>query len=220
MAQCKHPNVVKMTESFETEDEVYIATSFQKGGDLIQHINTHWDGQSLTEDAVKSLSFGIAKGLHYLHSHNIVHRDIKPENIVLSEDTKDSPTPQIVDFGFARKMEKGGSCKGALGTLPYVAPEVLSRRPYDFSCDVWSFGVMVFGLLSGDHPFLKSANVNFDDMRKIFSEREANFDSAMWNKVTPECRELVEMLLIKDPTERPNIEAVLMHPWFTDLIVQ
>ena len=117
-------------------------------------------------------------------------------------------------------MEKGGSCKGALGTLPYVAPEVLSRKPYDFSCDVWSYGVMIYGLLSGDHPFLKHANVSFDDMREIFRTKEANFDQAIWNKVTPECRDLVKQMLLKDPTERPNIEEVLMHSWFTDLIVQ
>ena len=175
MAQCRHPNIVRFTESFETEDEVYIATSFQKGGDLIHHINENWEGESLPEDAVKTLAFGIAKGLHYLHNHNIVHRDIKPENIVLTSNSKTDPTPQIVDFGFARRMEKGGSCKGALGTLPYVAPEVLSRKPYDFSCDVWSFGVMVYGLISGDHPFLKNANVNFDDMRQIFATKDAKF---------------------------------------------
>lgn len=84
MAKCRHPNIVRFVESFETQDEVYIATAFQKGGDLINHINEHWGSQSLPEDAVKDLSFGIAKGLHYLHHNNIVHRDIKPENIVLS----------------------------------------------------------------------------------------------------------------------------------------
>jgi serine/threonine protein kinase len=63
MAPCKHPNIVKFIESFETKDEVYISTQFQKGGDLIRHINTHWGGNNLPEKAVKSLAFGIAKGL-------------------------------------------------------------------------------------------------------------------------------------------------------------
>ena len=84
MAKCRHPNIVRFVESFETKEEVYISTAFQEGGDLINHINEHWNGQNLPEDAVKELSFGIAKGLHYLHNNNIVHRDIKPENIVLS----------------------------------------------------------------------------------------------------------------------------------------
>ena len=86
LAPCKHPNIVKFVESFETQDEVFIATEFQAGGDLIHHINRHWDGQHLPEKAVKPLAKGIALGLRYLHSHNIVHRDIKPENIVLTED--------------------------------------------------------------------------------------------------------------------------------------
>ena len=79
---------------------------------------------------------------------------------------------------------------------------------------------MVYGLISGDHPFLQHANVTFDDMRAIFKTKEAKFNKPIWNKVTPECRELIQLLLLKDPTERPNIEEVLMHPWFTNLIVE
>ena len=84
MASCRHPNIVRFVESFETNEEVYISTAFQAGGDLIHHINRHWNGANLDEASVKWLAFGIAKGLHYLHSHNIVHRDIKPENVVLT----------------------------------------------------------------------------------------------------------------------------------------
>ena len=84
MSKCRHPNIVRLVESFETEENVYISTAFQEGGDLINHINEHWEGKQLAEQDVKDLAFGIAKGLHYLHNNNIVHRDIKPENIVLS----------------------------------------------------------------------------------------------------------------------------------------
>ena len=86
MSLCKHPNVVKFMESFETKDEVYIATELQEGGDLINHVNKHYDGQHLPEENVRSLLYEIAKGLQYLHNHKIIHRDIKPENIVLTED--------------------------------------------------------------------------------------------------------------------------------------
>ena len=114
-------------ESFDTPSEVYIATEFQSGGDLIHYINKHWDGNFLPESAVKPLAVGIAQGLLYLHKNKIVHRDIKPENIVLAEDQKLAPTPQIVDFGFARRLDQEETCSGVVGTIPYIAPEVLTR---------------------------------------------------------------------------------------------
>lgn len=79
---------------------------------------------------------------------------------------------------------------------------------------------MVYGLLSGDHPFLRKANVNFDDMRKIFAQQNANFDQQIWMKVSPECRDLVKSLLIKNPEDRLNMEEVLSHPWFADMTSQ
>ena len=63
----------------------------------------------------------------YLHKNKIVHRDIKPENIVLVEDQKYAPVPQICDFGFARRLDKEATCTGVVGTIPYIAPEVLAR---------------------------------------------------------------------------------------------
>ena len=120
----------------------------------------------MPEKAVKPLVYGIAEGLKYLHKNYIVHRDMKPENIVLSVDRVKDTIPQIVDFGFARKLDKNNpTCQGVVGTIPYVAPEVLLRTPYSFSCDVWSFGILIYGLLSGDHPLLTTCNATFDDMR-------------------------------------------------------
>ena len=84
MAPYNHPNIVKYIESFQNKEETYIISEFQKGGDLKSHVKKHWDGQNLPEEEAKSLSFGIAKGLRYLHQHNIVHRDIKPENIMMT----------------------------------------------------------------------------------------------------------------------------------------
>ena len=165
---------------------------------------------------MKTLAHGIALGLRYLHSHNIVHRDIKPENIVLTEDCIKDSVPQIVDFGFARKLDKKGSCSGVVGTIPYVAPEILKRAPYSYSCDVWSYGCLVYGLLSGDHPLLTTCHASFDDMRKVILKRDVRFDQLVWRKVTPECRDLLRNLLVKEPENRLNIDEVLSHPWFAD----
>ena len=103
-----------------------------------------------------------------------------------------------------------------VGTIPYVAPEVLLRAPYSFSCDVWSFGILIYGLLSGDHPLLTTCHATFDDMRKLILNREVNFDSVVWKKVTPDCIDLLKNMLNKDPMDRLNIDEVISHPWFND----
>ena len=84
--------------------------------------------------------------------------------------------PQIVDFGFARKIEENEACRDVVGTIPYIAPEILRKRAYSYSCDVWSYGCLVYGLLSGDHPLLTACPASFDDMRQILLKRDARFD--------------------------------------------
>ena len=103
-----------------------------------------------------------------------------------------------------------------VGTIPYVAPEILHRAPYGLSCDVWSYGCLVYGLLSGDHPLLETCNATFDDMRKVVIKKEVRFDQSVWKKVTPECTDLLKSLLVKDPEKRIDIYKVVEHAWFSD----
>ena len=167
LISCRHANIIRYVESFETKEEVFIATEYQSGGDLVDHVNKHWNGTYLSEKAVKPLALGIAKGLSYLHKRNIIHRDIKPENVVLTHDRATDTIPQIVDFGFAKKLDQRGVCTGVIGTLPFVAPEVIQRKPYSFSSDVWSYGCLIYGLLTGNHPLLTARITTSDQMRRV-----------------------------------------------------
>ena len=121
--------------------------------------------------------------------------------------------PKIVDFGFACRLDKEEACSGVVGTIPYIAPEVLARQPYTYSCDIWSYGCLVYGMLCGDHPLLSNCKVTFDDMRRSMKETKVRFDQPIWNKVSPECLDFVKKLLLKDPKDRLDIIQVVNHPW-------
>mgnify|MGYP003904710987 CR=1 FL=1 len=90
--------------------------------------------------------------LSYLHSNKIVHRDIKPENLIFLEKGNIVKGLQLVDFGFATELEPGQHLTEKRGTVYYIAPEVLKFN-YDFKCDVWSTGVILYIMLVGKPPF-------------------------------------------------------------------
>jgi serine/threonine protein kinase len=81
-----------------------------------------------------------------------VHRDLKLENIMMSDES-DQAKPKIVDFGLAKIIGPKQTATEPFGTLGYVAPEVLKKNPYSFSCDMWSIGCITYALISGSLPF-------------------------------------------------------------------
>jgi serine/threonine protein kinase len=101
---------------------------------------------------VKELAYQIGLAIKYLHSYGIVHRDLKLENVMMSDNTETS-VPKLVDFGLAKMIGPNELALEPFGTLGYVAPEVLQKKPYSFSCDLWSYGCIIYALLSGSLPF-------------------------------------------------------------------
>lgn len=120
------------------------------GKDLFDYIQKR--NFILTEDRVKQLGIQLINAVRYLHDFGIVHRDLKLENVMMS-DTSNLAKPKIVDFGLAKIIGPNETADEPFGTLGYVAPEVLKKKPYTFSCDVWSIGCILYALLSGSLPF-------------------------------------------------------------------
>lgn len=87
-----------------------------------------------------------------MHSYGVVHRDLKLENIMMSDQT-DNALPKIVDFGLAKMIGPQEKADEPFGTLGYVAPEILLKKPYSFQCDLWSFGCILYALLCSSLPF-------------------------------------------------------------------
>jgi len=147
---CQHMNIVKLLDLFENSDHYYIVLEYMAGKDLFDYIQKR--NFVLNEDRVKQIGIQIIQAVRYLHEFGIVHRDLKLENIMMS-DTSNLAKPKIVDFGLAKIIGPSETADEPFGTLGYVAPEVLKKKPYTFSCDVWSIGCILYALLSGSLPF-------------------------------------------------------------------
>jgi len=127
----------------------------------------------------------------YCHSMGIVHRDLKPENLLLSTDHLKS-TIKIADFGLACFTTPDAPLTLVAGTPGYIAPEVISGKPYDHKCDFWSLGVIMFLLLAGELPF---AHEKQEELFALIRKGRYNFSQESWTHVSSEAKDLVRGLL-------------------------
>ncbi|MCU0482562.1 MAG: serine/threonine-protein kinase, partial [Anaerolineae bacterium] len=149
LRQLDHPNIVQILDTEHIEDEHYLVMELVDGGSLAQKIR---ENTKFSIDEVLRLALELSDALSRAHHLRIIHRDIKPANVLIAKDG----TPRLTDFGVARldneeRMTQSGV---AVGTLDYIAPEGLNGVVDDPRSDIWSFGVMLFELLTGQRPFV------------------------------------------------------------------
>ena len=143
-----HPNIVTIFDAGEEHDLAYIAMEFLKGQDLTKYTKAD---RLLPVDKVLKIVIQAAEALDYAHGENVVHRDIKPANIMYEAD---SESMKLTDFGIARITDSSRTKTGmVLGTPSYMSPEQLAGRKVDGRSDLFSLGVMLFQLLTGQLPF-------------------------------------------------------------------
>ena len=142
-----HPNIVTIYDAGERDGIFYIAMEFIEGTTLHELIAEH---HILPTEDVIQYSRQICKGLDYAHSHGIVHRDVKPANIMITA----NGTVKIMDFGIAKAGGSMTSTGQVLGTPNYMSPEQVKGRPLDGRSDLFSFGVILYEMLTGEKPFV------------------------------------------------------------------
>ena len=136
--------------AFQTKAELFFLMPFLKGGDLRFHLDNHPNG--FNEAIVKFFAAEILLGLEDMHQNHIVYRDLKPDNILLS----DKGHVCLTDFGLSRILkEPAYLTKGCSGSLAYLSPEAVRGKSYGVTCDLFSFGVVLYELLHGDLPWTK-----------------------------------------------------------------
>uniref|UniRef100_A0A672JDG4 IkappaB kinase n=1 Tax=Salarias fasciatus TaxID=181472 RepID=A0A672JDG4_SALFA len=160
MKRLDHVNVVAarevppgMYKVMTTNDMPLLAMEYCQGGDLRKYLNLLENCCGMREGSVLILLRDISSALTYLHYKRIIHRDLKPENIVLQQGEK-RLIHKIIDLGYAKELDQSSLCVSFVGTLQYLAPELIERQKYTVTVDYWSFGTLVFECITGFRPFL------------------------------------------------------------------
>uniref|UniRef100_A0A8C6SI08 non-specific serine/threonine protein kinase n=1 Tax=Neogobius melanostomus TaxID=47308 RepID=A0A8C6SI08_9GOBI len=147
LVEVNHPFIVKLHYAFQTEGKLYLILDFLRGGDLFTRLSKE---VMFTEEDVKFYLAELALALDHLHGLGIIYRDLKPENILLDEEGH----IKLTDFGLSKEsIDHENKAYSFCGTVEYMAPEVVNRRGHTHSADWWSYGVLMFEMLTGTLPF-------------------------------------------------------------------
>ena len=205
--------VLKLLDIIENESYLYIMTELCKGGDLYSYLNQR--SFKIPEAKAAKLIYKLAKSVSFLHTLGIIHRDLKPENILMT-DMSDEADIRISDFCICKRLEPNETTKEIVGTLGYMAPEVLMGKEYNYSADVWAIGVITYLLLTGYLPF-DDEQEDKEVIRKTLFE-SIPFYNDSWKNISSKAKEFVKKILKKDKEERITIEGILSDPWFENYV--
>ena len=197
-----HPNIMTIYDVGEDYDMAYMAIELLKGQDLADYCE---EGKRLPVKRVLSIVSSVAEALEYAHNQGVVHRDIKPDNILLL----DNDDVKVADFGIARVMSASTTETGMiLGTPNYMSPEQVAGEKVDGRSDLFSLGVVMYELLTGEKPFKGDnltnlmyaiANVNYTPLKDVVK------------KIPPCCSEVIDKLLTKSTRRRPKSAAKVVE---------
>ncbi|XP_054475086.1 LOW QUALITY PROTEIN: hormonally up-regulated neu tumor-associated kinase homolog [Anoplopoma fimbria] len=205
----RHPHIVVLLETLETENSYYMAMELCAGGDLMDRI---CERKRLEEREVRRYTRQILSAVEHLHKHGIVHRDLKIENFLLDEHNN----IKIVDFGLSNTLKAESLSLELLntqcGSPAYAAPELLAHRKYGPKVDVWSVGVSMFAMLTGTLPF----TVEPFNIKQLHQKMVNGEISTIPSDISKGAVAFVLSLLEPDPAKRPSVRAAMEERWINE----
>ncbi|XP_026112740.1 ribosomal protein S6 kinase alpha-3-like [Carassius auratus] len=209
LVEVNHPFIVKMHYAFQTEGKLYLILDFLRGGDLFTRLSKE---VMFTEEDVKFYLAELALALDHLHGLGIIYRDLKPENILLDNDGH----IKLTDFGLSKEsVDHENKAYSFCGTVEYMAPEVVNRRGHTHSADWWSYGVLMFEMLTGTLPF--QGKDRKETMTMILKAK-----LGMPQFLSQEAQSLLRNLFKRNPGNRlgagpDGVEEIKRHSFFTKI---
>ncbi|KAI8056288.1 kinase-like domain-containing protein [Gilbertella persicaria] len=214
-----HPCIIQVSRMFEQDQQMYIVMEYGPHGDLFDIVACR--DEIFKEYEVRIIFDQIAHAVACLHENDIVHRDIKLENVIVTD--KKNLYVKLCDFGFSTFINQKQALTTSCGTAMYVAPEIVSARPYGKAVDVWSLGVLLFITLTSTSPFpqLSDDQTKWEKEKAILDksikEGKFTFSHPSWEYISAEAKDLIQQMMKVNVEERINIEQVLQHPWLQQI---
>lgn len=213
MIYCQHPTIIKFLgysrKDFNDDKNITIFMELYEKGSLDEFLKKARNGLSedLFEDTNRQIILvGIARGMMYLHQHQIIHRDLKPANILLDKLLR----PILTDFGLSKLYTNDQiiSQSQQCGTSVYMAPEVFESTHYNGKADVYSFGIIMYEVITGSIPYPvfqngKMTPIQFAN-KVVYEDYRPKFNI----KVKKPIKKLIEKCWSKDPSDRPSFEMI------------
>ncbi|KAI3439563.1 Protein kinase domain-containing protein [Psidium guajava] len=199
LLQLRHPNIITFVAACKKPPVFCIITEYMPGGSLRKYLH-HQEPHSVSLNLVLKLALEIARGMKYLHSQGILHRDLKSENLLLGDDM----SVKVADFGISCSESQLGSTKGFTGTYRWMAPEMIKEKHHTKKVDVYSFGIVMWELLTALTPF--------EDMtpeQAAFAVSQKNARPPLPPECPPAFRHLISRCWSSNPDKRPYFDEIV-----------
>eukprot|EP00240_Pyramimonas_obovata_P006285 CAMPEP_0118925800 /NCGR_PEP_ID=MMETSP1169-20130426/3624_1 /TAXON_ID=36882 /ORGANISM="Pyramimonas obovata, Strain CCMP722" /LENGTH=307 /DNA_ID=CAMNT_0006867195 /DNA_START=113 /DNA_END=1033 /DNA_ORIENTATION=- len=207
LSALRHPHIVPYVEYFWEDEEwdcnLCLVMAHCEGGDLCADIGRRRkENKPFTEEEVWTYFVQILLALQYVHSKRILHRDIKVHNVFISQGRA-----MLGDFGVAKCLEESTDmAKSQVGTLSYLAPEVLEGQPYTYTSDIWALGCLFYEMCALDRLYRGS---NPAHLILTVLDGEIPQLPPRWSD---ELRQVLGLMLRKRPMERVTATELIQHP--------
>lgn len=195
LMKLEFPFLVKLHYAFQTSDKLYFIMDYINGGELFYHLQKE---KRFSEDRVRFYAAEIVAGLEYLHSAGVIYRDLKPENLLLTHEGHIVMT----DFGLSKEglHDRDDRTGTFCGTPEYLAPEVLEGKGYGKAVDWWSFGTLMFEMLTGLPPFY------CEDVQQMYT-KIMTAELEVPDTMSAEAADLLSKLLDRNPDTRLQVRT-------------
>ncbi|XP_076883495.1 serine/threonine-protein kinase STY46-like [Bidens hawaiensis] len=198
LRKVRHKNVVQFIGACTKPPSLCIVTEYMSGGSVYDYL--HKQRGTFKLPTLLKVSIDISMGMNYLHQNNIIHRDLKAANLLMDE----HEVVKVADFGVARVKAQTGVMTAETGTYRWMAPEVIEHKPYDHKADVFSFGVVLWELLTGKLPY-----EYLTPLQAAVGVVQKGLRPTIPKNTPPKLAELLEKCWQQDPSLRPDFTEII-----------